>query len=248
MNISVIDFIDSLSNINDSLQQISKNGISIIDTFAPITTSINIMTTIFATAFGGWITIILFQRQEKMRIKQELRLEFFKEYKNIYVQAINNIKDFQNVTGTLNFYKQSDYLITIDEKDRSIQYGNKIELVEETIAASIKACNSMVELYEYLQLNKLYLKNYKDKLYLTESFILIKAKMKSLELKDTYTEIKKYNLQSQGYDNKIKNLIIIYNQILLEIIEKERELMKIVNDVESIHLAIEKEFIGQYFE
>lgn len=85
--------LSDIESIKLSLEALSNKGIPIIDTFAPITTFVNIVTTVFATAFGGWVTIQLFKRQEKMRIKEDLRLSFYKEYREKYKDLYESILD-----------------------------------------------------------------------------------------------------------------------------------------------------------
>ena len=100
MNDYIMEFIKSenLITISEALKHIADNGIPIIDTYAPITTTVNIITTIFATAFGGWVTIQLFKRQERMRIREELRLEFYKEYRQMYKELYKDLVDlFENI-------------------------------------------------------------------------------------------------------------------------------------------------------
>ncbi|MBQ9013127.1 MAG: hypothetical protein IJ094_06125 [Bacilli bacterium] len=95
MNKIMQQVLSDIESIKISLETIS-NGVSIVDSFSPIATVINILTTIGSTLFGGWLTLELFKKQEKMRIRQELKLEFYNEYKNIYDNLIKDLSILEN--------------------------------------------------------------------------------------------------------------------------------------------------------
>lgn len=91
--------LSDIESIKLSLDALSNQGISVIDSFAPITTGINILTTVFATAFGGWITLLLFKRQEDMRIREDLRLKFYEDYEVKYNNVLISLDNFKNNIG-----------------------------------------------------------------------------------------------------------------------------------------------------
>lgn len=116
MEFNLLEFIntENLSAISNDLKQIADNGIPIIDTFAPVTTIVNVLTTVFATALGGWVTIQLFKRQEKMRIKEDLRLSFYKVYSQMYNDLYQDILDLNEGIKCKNKYLNKDSMYIQD--------------------------------------------------------------------------------------------------------------------------------------
>lgn len=270
---SMIDTIQQvlsdIEGIKISLETIAQNGIPIIDTYAPITTWINIGTTIFATAFGGWITLQLFKRQERMRIREEIRLEFYKQYEEIYKLLLDEFIEYKEEV-----YKLSG-LMSKNDKGEIRSFINSInDLIlkqedvknnyESTMKESIKLItdikNRLDKLEDFMDSKKTITGYYEYK------YILIKKQIKEYE--DNFGELRfRYNklcsdskmasaLEKIGIEEesqiedetKIKDEIQSYNKVLIKINSKNNALELLIKQMQDINQAIEKEFIGEYFE
>ena len=88
MENTINQIIHNIDSIKNSLEIISTKGIPIIDTYANISTWINmgtaIVSTFIGTVIGTRFTMELFKSQKNMRIKEEFRIIFYKGYKPLY--------------------------------------------------------------------------------------------------------------------------------------------------------------------
>ena len=137
MIFNIIGFVSSqdVHSISNSLVKIANNGIPIIDTFAPKATGVNIVTTILATSFGGWLTLQLFKKQEKMRIREELRISFYKEYNQMYselylsLSSLNTkIKRKNKVVNEDLLYIKEGFIETLGLKTWDSYYSQEMNI------------------------------------------------------------------------------------------------------------------------
>lgn len=252
--------LSDIESIKLSLEALSNKGISIIDTFAPITTGVNIITTIFATAFGGWVTIQLFKRQEKMRIKQELRLNFFKEYKSIYDRLLKLLSEFQIelfIVNQMNLNYENKYYSLkekiIDDK-RVLEYEHQKELVSKVIDICNNVYKTMEELDDYLASNEIVLRDYKGQLFEIERAEVLLIKTKIGDLIYNYNNIEIINnpmcVEDMEEINRCKKENKKYFDYIVEL-ETEHGQKKVTNlmkNMKKTHSKIEKEFLGKYFK
>lgn len=262
--------VSDIESIKLSLEVIVENGIPIVDTFAPISTIVNIVTTIFATTLGGVITLELFKRQEKIRIREELKLDFYKHYEKLYKTVLKGFTEYK-----LEIEKVSKYMSVDSEY-------NVRNLVE-----AISTSEDIKENYNFIRDGKNIIENIKYDLQRLEEFMESKKTITGYE-DDKYREIKveisKYNnnfecLNSiyeiiccyeeknklQTGQNKLQteyctNIIVVdisqetindlvgtYKRVFKKLYKKEEEFKSLLDKVEKINKEIELEFIGKYF-
>lgn len=134
----VTDIINNLSNNIEGINQSLKTLAEPSDAFMPIATITTLITTLIGTAIGTGFTMWLFKKQEKMRIREELRLDFYKNYKKIYKKLTTEI-------GEINYL-----MITFDERYSTLFEDKFDELLEKIV-------DYTSELSQHYQSNKIIL-------------------------------------------------------------------------------------------
>lgn len=258
MGNEIMKIIDSLNKnidgINKSLKTIldKDGGVVIHDTFANISSWVDLGTTLFATIVGalvgGWITIQLFKQQEKMRIKQELRLEFYKGYKPLYKQYIDEIINLEKIARKVNIISESGQGLKLKVSDwgknKNLEYCENKHVLDNLIKSSKNSVKHLDEVIDYINMNKIILTGYKDKLF--ESLVVRFSNVndKIFKLEKVHSEIAP--LYNPRYT--VEKLIDEYDGVVENIIESYNEIMDIVSISEKIHSELECEFLNQYFK
>lgn len=260
----IMKIIDSLNNniegINNSLKTIldPNGGVVIHDTFAPITTKVTAITTLGTTIVGAIIgtmfTMWLFKKQEKMRIRQELRLAFFKDYKVMYQKLLDLAEEFQTeVSITNNMNKYGQYVIEeeiINDK-KILMYEDQQYITKNVIKVAKSLSDAMDKLDNYLESNELILEDYNGALFDVEraKITLIKSKIVFLEM--NYSDIESKNnslvIVSEKEINTLKKENKEYFDYILNL-ENQEETTKLLNLMKKTNSEIEKEFLGKYFK
>lgn len=147
------DIIKLLQIINEKGIKIS-NDIAIADGFSLISTTVGIISTIIATVLGGWLTIGLFKKQERMRIRQELILDFIKEYNKFYKELYELMKSLKFQMRHV-YYKPDEngvYTTALQKFEKVEEANNAMLLNGEMRIPEIK----FGELYQYQELRYLF--------------------------------------------------------------------------------------------
>ncbi len=234
MNETGLQVLSDIENIKTSLEIISKNGIPIIDTFSPITTSVNIMTTIFSTAFGGWITILLFKGQEKMRIREELIISFYQEYKNIYNRLIKELLYVRKQRDSLytlcimsEGFSRNKERIFSKQKESIICLLDKLDIIG----------NSMYELENLINSNEIISKNI-----LSNDFEGLFGIPRRLIL-SMYMEL----LLLRDFDNASDFNLYLKSDSSFET-DSKQQITDSINRIKKANDEIQSKCIGQYFK
>jgi len=265
-DISVL--IKKLDAINRELEKFSSEngGIVIHDTYANVSTWVNLGATLFATVvgaiIGGYITIILFKKQEKMKIKQELRLAFFKEYKSIYDKLIYLLGEFKTEATVIydmnSTYNNNNNYYSLEEdiigKKRILQYEHQKELVSKAINLFDQIEKTMDALDDYLECNKIILRDYTGELFKFERAEILIMKTKITYLAHNYNDIDKIHNPLYSADiEEIKKLKLENKQYFdyittLETKNGEKKVSDLLKKIKNKNSKIEKEFLGKYFK
>ena len=267
MQTDINRLIEKLDVISRELEGFSsaKGGIVIHDTFANVSTWVNLGTTLFATVvgaiIGGYITIILFKKQEKMRIKQELRLAFFKEYKSIYDKLIYLLGEFKSEATVIydmnSTYNNNNYYSLEEDiigKKRILQYEHQKELVSKAINLFHQIEKTMDALDDYLECNKIILRDYTGELFEFERAEILIMKTKITYLAHNYNDIDKIHNPLYSADiEEIKKLKLENKQYFdyittLETKNGEKKVSDLLKKIKNKNSKIEKEFLGKYFK
>lgn len=253
------DIMKIIDGINQSLKIIvnKDGGVVIHDTLAKTTTVANFITTILATVFGGWVTIQLFKTQEKMRIKQDLRLNFFKEYKVIYNRLLQSLVAFENelnIVNSINIYPNKDYYKvkenTIHDK-KILEYKHQEEFVSKVIDLCKIVYDTMKELNDYLVSNEIVLRDYKGELFKAESAFILILKTNINRLTLNYNSIEIINSPVYGENVEEVNELKQHNKEYFDSViglEIEKKVTNLINNVKNKHSEIENEFMDKYFK
>ena len=253
MNTDIIQILNS-SEISLILQQIAEKGIPIQDTWAPWTLGITIVGTFIGTLIGSKITMNLFKKQEKIRIKEQIRLDFYQQYEKLYKGALKSFSNFKKVVD-----KHKEPPAINDILEFEIRYNIKINVID---------INSTIDLIKTTE----DIKNNWDKTIPVsiESIVECIDKLKCLQElmesnkiitgydSDKFNNIKDYlNRLPKGIENlekckmdvtRGKYTIEKYKNVLNANIEKFAEIEKYIKELQDINSDIERDFIGQYFE
>lgn len=245
--------LSDVESIKLSLEALSNQGIPIVDAFAPITTSVNFITTIFATAFGGLVTIQLFKRQEKMRIREELRLEFYKGYKVLYKKYMDEIivlKDTLDVIRNISETSSLAFKINvmeISEHSKIVLQCNHTDILSRIITLAKNTYEYIDDINDYMKTNKIILSEYKGKLFYTIGIDLFVIKCKICELEKYFEEVR--HLNNRKYETEeLNELIYKQDETVQYIFKSIGQIEKIIEDSKDIHWKLEYEFLNQYFK
>lgn len=253
--------LSDIESIKLSLEALSNKGIPIIDTFAPITTVVNIVTTVFATAFGGWITLLLFKRQEKMRIREELKLSFYNKYEKLYNELnsyfevyLLNLSSTEGsriiLNGAMEEYSEELEVKPISEVGTFKEYLQLDEHFSRTMKnlqdSAIEFQTKLINLDNYLAINSIYIPSHIECLTPEEH-------IKIMRMCNCSTKLNKiYNYIINGYKEKEFNLYLWKENVseFKEEISKIdfKEMYEIQQKICNIDIKLKKYFIGEYFK
>lgn len=256
LNEVIIELMKLLNTLNENLSILSSKdgGVVIHDTFANVSTWVDLGITLFATIvgalIGGLITIKLFKQQERMRIKQELKLEFYKEYKPLYKLYIDEIKNLKYVLNTAKYLNESSHsafeITAYDwlETEKGLKHCKHKGTLDKIIELIKNTTKHMDNLNDYIEMNKINLIDYNGEVYdkLGVDLFLIKNKI---------CELEKWNRQVNIFANRdytSDEIITKYSEVVKYTIDSYDEIERIINDSINIHLKFEFEFLNQYFK
>lgn len=253
LNKLFLEILSELNVLNENLLILSSKdgGIVIHDTFANISTWVDLGITLFATVIGavigGWITIQLFKKQEKMRIKQELRLEFYKGYKPLYKKYIDEIIDLRDTVRSLNLISTQGEELKLKVVDcggdKRLEYSGKKDILDKAIALSKNSIQYFDIMNDYIEMNKINLIHYNEDLY---NVLLYKL----FNIKDGICELEKWNKEILPVYNSrytVDDIINGYDRVVKYIVESYDDIDYISNTSKGIHSKLECEFLKQYF-
>lgn len=269
---SVIQLINDMVMNGDLIRNLPIKGeISIADapgyktilTDAVITGIITAAATYIGAKIGSKNTVKLYKEQENIRIREEMRLEFYREYKQLYK---NFYEDFGKLKGAVIMIKsladsgQLEYLYIS-------AYGNGSEIkkvyksrykkyIDEVNEASKELNKSLSKMFGYIKSNITILKSYDGDLYGVDSRGL-DVYRDIVCFRGTVSHIETYNEQIEGLEmgntvimsnEKIEKIVANYNKIVDYIIESFEEMHDLSLRIMITNKGLEEEFIGDYFK
>lgn len=237
-----------------TLSDILSNGInvSIKDGFMPIDFLSTLAATLIATLFGAGITLVIFKKQEKIRIKEDLNIEAFKEYKNIYSELKNSVRDFLiqaidelgqymvKYNGKINennfnlnsrtrhqILNDEDYINFKNSFETMFKLQNKIFISFERIISHLEASQTLLSI-DY--------KNQYDK---------IREKYKYIV--SDYSKLKTYiYLQYENFkDKKATEVVELFYEYANKFLSSNLEVEKLNKEISSLHQQICKDFYSK---
>lgn len=211
--------------------------------------------TLIGAAIGTLFTMWLFKAQENIRIKEDFRLEFFKKYNSLYIELFEELNDLyeriqhnNQIIDSKNYRKSyliKDPIINSDGKQSWSIFHPK-SMLEKQIELSKSIKHKKEKMRKYIENNKII---YKKEIELYEEIYI--------GINDVFI---KFNTISTAYDiiDADDNLGLLsetkieqqkqHNEIINEVLNLDKQLNSIINNMQLIHEKIEKEFIGKYFE
>lgn len=256
--------ISNIESINKSLEIIAENGIHIIDTYNLITICEKICTIIFPSIFGGWITLQLFKRQEKIRIREKIRLDFYKQYEELYELVLEEFFKYKSeILRISSFFavdNNGNVKHIIDSISNQEDVKRNYELMKDSIKF-IKNIKESLEKLEYFMDSKKTITGYdeykyseikrkvkKYKRYFGELSLRYDVICPNEELIRSYEKIGVSNEIKQEDESEKNNMIEKYKETLVKIYKANNMFESLLKDMQNINEGIEKEFIGGYFE
>lgn len=271
----IMKIIDNLNNniegINNSLKTIldKDGGVVIHDTFAPITTKVTALTTLGTTIVGALIgtlfTMWLFKRQEKMRIKQELKLDFYRGYEVLYKSLLSNMNECQKEVNRLKG------LLTYDIEGNVVNFIDGITSFSDIEKNYNGTMEKSIQLFKDLQIKledlEIFMNSKKTITgYESYKFESIKGTIKSINTQYSHLEFRtrgiitdkilndcreKFDLDKEAMptnEQVICGVVEKYKEVLVETMNKIENTPTILNEIQTINSKIENEFIGVYFK
>lgn len=264
---------ETLQKLLIIIQNMMREGITVNSSISPISVFINIVTTLGATIVGGLITLNLYKDQERIRLKGELRIEFYKKYKVLYNQLldlfIKYMQESQKVSrhikydndgiitevytinanndvteDNITYEKVKDIESLIKlEKDTILDIKDKLEILEKFMKS-----NELITGFEEFKYKKIndQINDYCKNYYALQShfYVLCSNNEENAMLNlDSFKEIK-VNLGKEGE----KIVMVSYKSILRDLDQLNQKFELLLNDFEVINKEIEQEFIGEYFK
>lgn len=234
--------LSDIESIKNSLEALANQGIPIIDTFAPITTGVNIITTIFATAFGGLLALWGSKIQEKNRIRNEMRLDRYNQFQNIYKDIYININNFTvHMEAIKNTYPDvSEWNIYLEQN----QLWN-LRIMRSLICPLKEIKNMMLkssEIHKFIENNKRVL-GIEDNPY--DGII---EEINKLYTLFSNVEILEELIDNPVYNEFIEKNISEYNEKISEIINSAEKVKSIYIDMEGFRVIVEDKTISAYFK
>ena len=238
---------ETLQELLITIQNIARDGITINSPISPISVFIDIITTLVATIVGGIVTLKLYKNQEQIRLKGELKIDYYKNYKNICLQILdlfsmysseNNkilkrIKDDENGKLTI----LTDKVVCINEINMGFDEIKDIESLikaESDIMKDIRFKSQSLK--NFIELNKIivdfselkyselndkireYNRKYKQLHFLFLKMIEVNNSISNSQLIDQYIEVFK---ELQKFNRKFQDEVIDIFKCIDQKIEEE---------------------------
>lgn len=237
------------------INDVINNGIPIKDSYAPVETRVNIITTFIGSIIGTMFTMWLFKKQEKMRIREEKRQDFYKEYKRLYREFTKSIKELDFSINVMKIISQEEER-AFDLKVKSafdceqqivLEHCSYNNILDEVIKASAKTRDALIEIDDLFQENTLILNNYKGKNY-NEIIIYLYWLTYHINYLLNYNSKIESQTKDKKYlsEDRIKEIIKDYRDTIKRILDSD--LGRIAKKIKSVNCDIEHEFLNQYFE
>lgn len=273
MNTDIIQILNS-SEIGKILRDIADNGIPIIDTWAPWTFGSNIITTLvgtfIATLMGARVTMYLFKRQEKFRIKEEIRLDFYKQYQELYelvletfwecndeLKRLEKIISYECAEDGKTIVKLTNFIGGIKSiQDTSNNYDITLKKSRELIG---KLKSELEKLDEFINSKKI-ITGYNEGKYkdIITKINRIYSNYRELCFRKNHATDSEYlrvqnklglkNTEQLTYQQKVDVVVEGYKEKLDEFIVDYKKIEVYTREFQDINSEIEDDFIGQYFK
>lgn len=234
--------LSDIESIKLSLEALSNQGIPIIDTFAPITTGVNFLTTLFATVFGGCIALWGSKIQEKNRIRNEMRLDRYNQFQNIYKDIYININNFiVHMEAIKDTYPDiSEWNIYLKQK----QLWNL--RIMRSLICPLKEIKNMrlksSEIHKFIENNKRVLGIEEN------PYDGIIDEINKVYKLFSNVEILEALIDTPVYNDLIEKNISEYNTKISEIIDSAEKIKSIYIDMEGFRVKLEDKTISTYFK
>lgn len=157
---------ESLNSIIEVLKELTKNGIITIgDSFSNkqviFDFLIAITSTLGGTFLGAKMAINSFKKQEKIRIKEELRMKFYEKYDEMYNDLISDIEELDyniaNIKYWVNEGKEYNRIL-ISEKNiygKYYEFKDQQNRVKDNANLTNNIEKKMSKLEKFLESNKI---------------------------------------------------------------------------------------------
>lgn len=271
---SVIQLINDMVMNGDLIRNLPIKGeVSIADapgyktilTDAVITGIITATATYIGAIIGSKNTIKLFKQQEKFKLREKLRIEFYFDYEKLYLNMYDELK---NLISNLLEIRFELYLCGKDDstydfdnlvQDIKISWINNAEDIDQSLK-NIKEKDidrqinklklKIKELKEFMDL-KSYISGHSRFIYnkLESEIVDLSYKLDMLHISPIVSE--ELHLREQGEPQKNIEEEQVYNYVnCLEELMNEylRRIVKMKEEISIIHKTIKSEIIEGYFE
>ena len=259
------DILQQLKYIHSSLETIASNGkISFYSVVVQIL--IAGLGGVIGTYVGSRLTMSQFKKQENIKIKEELRLTFYKQYEQLYKVVLDRFKEYKN-----EYQKILEYCLFVDEEGKvrfilNAEDRTSIISSKEDVKKNYDSLKSSIEIFEdmHIEFNTLYdfITN-KEQMtkYNTAKLEAIKNKIdiystRYRDLKEAYMSLFNDSLEIESKINDIDDIrekfkkvdIKTYKKNLREIYKQNDKLDLLISDIQSINKEIYQDIIGKYFD
>ena len=242
----VIDFLDKVLkggvpiSINDEIA--IKSIIATAVVTAIMTGIITYITTYYATKATSKHTLSLFEKQEFLKIKEELRLEYYKSYSEYYKNFVN---DFIKFKSNIESHKDmEEFILEIPEKEVDDLFLVKCECKKKVMQPSIDASKSLSNsLIKFSQFLDEYNEIYKD----IDTFKSVIREITEINVYFIYLNAKYDIIALNIEDRKKIERAKEHNDLIRKIESSRGKLDTIIRLIENENTKVNKEFIGKYF-
>lgn len=237
---------------------ISDNpGIKTIITESVVTGLITAIATYIGAKIGSRNTIKLYQEQEKVRIREELKVKFYDEYEGLYKDTYLKLGELISHIEYLRFLfflEQDDFEEGSHEKDINVTGIESIEDIKRDLDEEV--IKELEVLIKDLQSKMNNLKRFLDmKSNITgyKSFIYFDIEYIIREINSAYEGISILPIiakESDGDSHCLSREEIIksYNDNMFKILNSLfKKIVEGQEDMDKIHKSISDEYIGSYF-
>lgn len=225
---------------------------------ATINGIITLFATVFATAFGGWLTIQLFKRQEMMRIKEELRLDFFKEYskqyKKIYEDLLLIISELDRLESAKSSMEFSSKVEQYIENMNLYKLNASKKLMSRSISTSESVLAKLKNINYFIKSKKIIYGNmhspYEDIYIRFRDIATVFTHLKFVE-KDIDEMIHREVTSEEIKEHKKFMLtcdIDSHNEVLNKVFKLKGNIETIAKELDLINQKIEENYLGVYFK
>lgn len=202
------------------------------------------ISTIIGVLFGAITTMCLFNRQEKIKIRQELRYNFYCEYNELFKSIDLDLRNIKNQVGSFVYnlvpdVRDVDLIISFINDNIESNLDIDIDTLLEINSSIINLDNKLTKLTDFMNSNK-FLTGYSENKF---EDINKRVASKSAAFGDFLT----CNPDISG--------LHLYKELLSEIVyidfeEESKECLSIkrtISKLNEIHAEIKRDFLEVYF-